>query len=196
MVRRSLVRHPGLEPADSRLSRHLRARPTSTSWKHVKLSGIDHRTYSATPLDFLVEVPWYAVFGFSLFSVRALSAAWGLVALLAWYGILLAVSDDRRVALLAVLLLACDYFFVNRAGDGRMDMMSAALAALAALAWLHWRDRNWPVAVFAANAFAAAAVFTHPNGGVLAILGIASLPSGSTANASDCAISPSPLFHT
>ena len=146
--------------------------PGSTSWKQVKLIGIDRRTYWAMPLEFLVETPWYAAFGFGIFPLRVLSICWGLAALAAWYGILQSITGRPETALLGMALLASDYFFVTRAADGRMDMMAAALTALAALAYLRLRERHWPAAVAAASTLAAAAFFTHPNGGVLAITGL------------------------
>lgn len=149
--------------------------PASTSWKQVKLTGIDRRTYWALPLEFLAEVPWYARFGFGILSLRALSICWGLAALAAWYGILEALTGRRESALLAAALLACDFVFVTRAADGRMDMMSGALAAVAAFAYLRLREQHWTEAVPVSCALAAAAFFTHPNGGILAILGLAAL---------------------
>src|ERR1035438_9735040 len=55
--------------------------PSSTTWKSVRLTGIDRHTYWAMPFHFLATAGWYTLFGFSLLSVRALSIIWGLIAL-------------------------------------------------------------------------------------------------------------------
>src|SRR5215216_4923081 len=44
-----------------------------------KLKGINQHTYWVMPLHLLAQAGWYEVFGFSLFSMRLLSIAWGLV---------------------------------------------------------------------------------------------------------------------
>jgi hypothetical protein len=50
----------------------------------------------------LVQAAWDRVAGFGLMHVRYFSALWGLVAMWAWYRILMIVSGDRRVAILAL----------------------------------------------------------------------------------------------
>jgi 4-amino-4-deoxy-L-arabinose transferase-like glycosyltransferase len=147
--------------------------PAGTTWKGVRLDGIDRHTYWAMPLHFLAQAGWYKLFGTGLFPLRALSVLWGAVALAAWYMTLRALLGNPAVALGAAGLLACDFFFLDRAADGRMDMMSAALAAWALAAYLNLRTRRLGYAVAASHALAAAAFFTHPNGGIMAFLGLA-----------------------
>src|SRR5918912_819906 len=94
-----------------------------TGW----LPGIDRHTYWVLPLHLVVQAGWYKVFGFSLLSLRMLSAFWGLVALAAVFVILQRLVRVRRVALTAVALLALDYSFLMGESLGRMDVMCAAL---------------------------------------------------------------------
>src|SRR5436305_5190042 len=70
-----------------------------TRWK-----GIDRHTYWTVPLHFLAQAGWYEIFGFGLFPMRALSAAWGLVALAAFYLTALLLTRDGRVAALSAAL--------------------------------------------------------------------------------------------
>src|SRR5580704_11798346 len=101
-----------------------------------KTFGLEEHTYWIMPLQLMLQGGWYKVFGFSLFAMRSLSMVWGLVALWSWFLIMRALTDDVRVAILTVGLLATDFVFVMRAADGRMDMMSAALGFAALAAYL------------------------------------------------------------
>jgi 4-amino-4-deoxy-L-arabinose transferase-like glycosyltransferase len=146
--------------------------PSSTTWRSVRLTGIDRHTYLAMPFHFLATAGWYKLFGFSLLSVRALSIIWGLIALLCWFFIVRELAGETSAASLAVFLLACDSVYVNRAADGRMDVMAFSLASGALAAYLALRTRKLGCAVLAGSALATSALFTHPNGGVLAFLGL------------------------
>ncbi len=70
----------------------------------------------------------------------------------------------------ALLLIAVDFHFQTQAADGRMDSMTAAFGYAAIAAYLALRERRWLAAVAVSQALAAAAVFTHPNGALLALL--------------------------
>ncbi|HLL74674.1 MAG TPA: glycosyltransferase family 39 protein [Pyrinomonadaceae bacterium] len=138
----------------------------------TKFKGLDRHTYWVMPLHLVAQAGWYKVFGFSLLSMRMLSAVFGVLALLAWYVVVRALAGERRVALLTVVLLACDYIFVQAASFGRMDMMSHALGALGLAAYLHWRERDLTRAVLAGQSLIAASGLTHPNGGVMFFAGL------------------------
>ena len=88
----------------------------------TRWQGIDRYTYWMVPLHFLAQAGWYELFGFSLFSMRALSEVWGLVALAALYAIALLLSGNRDVAALAAALIALDSSFIAAGSSGRMDM--------------------------------------------------------------------------
>src|SRR5262249_31081633 len=90
-------------------------------------TGIQEYTYWIMPLHSLAQVPWYAVFGFGITPLRALSALWGLLGLLAVFDFVRIASGKPVVAFLAVALLSCDFIYLTTASTGRMDMMSAAL---------------------------------------------------------------------
>lgn len=134
-----------------------------------KIKGLDRYTYWVMPLHLVTQAGWYKIFGFSLFSMRSLSIVWGLIALLAWYLILESLTGDSALAVLALGIIATDYVFLQRASDGRMDMMSAALGFSSLAAYLRLRKRNLDSAVLAGNILAAASAFTHPNGGLLSV---------------------------
>ena len=133
------------------------------------LVGLDRYTYWILPLYVVVSAGWYGLVGFSVMSMRALSVVWGAVGLLCWYLIVRRLSGREAPAVLALLLVATDFIWVRGAGDGRMDVMSAALSAAALATYLAWRERHLTRAVVAANVCAAASLLTHPQG----LLGVA-----------------------
>ncbi len=135
--------------------------PTA-SFRHNNLTGITRHTYWITPLYPLVQAAYYEVAGFSLLHLRYLSIAWGLVALLAWYRILLSLTGDRRIATLSLALMAVDFTVLWSASVGRMDMMAAALGSLGIALFLALRERQLLRAVFLSHACVAAAGMSHP----------------------------------
>jgi 4-amino-4-deoxy-L-arabinose transferase-like glycosyltransferase len=126
--------------------------------------GIERHTYWTVPLHILAQAGWYELFGFGLFSMRALSALWGLAALAALYSIALRLSGDRAVATLAAALIALDCSFIATASSGRMDMMNAGLGIGGLAAYLGLRKRHLLIAVLAGHSLVCASGLTHPNG--------------------------------
>ena len=135
--------------------------PTA-AFRMNNLTGIDRHTYWIVPLYPLVQAAWDRVAGFGLMHVRYFSAAWGLVAMWAWYRILMIVSGDRRVAALALGLMAVDFTFVLAASWGRMDMMAAALGSAGLAAFLSLREKHLVRAILVSQTCVAAAGMSHP----------------------------------
>lgn len=135
------------------------------------LEGIDHYTYWIMPADILAQAAWYKVFGFNLFTMRALSVAWGLFALAALYWVARHLTNDARLAPLAAALLALDYGFVQFTSSGRMDAMCVATGLAGLAAYLSLRRRSLVAAVLASQAFVALSGLTHPLG-LLPFLGL------------------------
>jgi len=135
--------------------------PTA-AFRTNNLTGINQHTYWIVPLYPLVQAAWYRVVGFGLMHLRYLSAVWGLVALWAWYRILMAVCGDRRVATLALGLMAVDFTFVLAASWGRMDMMAAALGSAGLAAFLALRENHLIRAILVSQACVAGAGLSHP----------------------------------
>lgn len=135
------------------------------------LEGIDHYTYWIMPADILAQAAWYKVFGFNLFTMRALSVAWGLFALAALYWVVRHLTNDARLAALAAALLALDYGFVQFTSSGRMDAICVATGLAGLAAYLSLRRRSLVAAVLASQAFVALSGLTHPLG-LLPFLGL------------------------
>jgi len=127
-------------------------------------TGIHQYTYWIMPLNVLTQAAWYKAFGFGLFSMRSISILSGLVALVAWLSIMQSLSGDKKVTLLALVLIALDFAFIRSASSGRMDMMSAALNFTAFAAYLRLRDRHLTLAVLISQCLVVASGLTHPNG--------------------------------
>ena len=144
--------------------------PASSTWKSVKLTGIDRHTYWVMPLDLLLNAAGFRVFGFSIFSMRLLSLLWGLLALVAWGAILWKLTGQPLLTLGSLGLIAVDYHFLMQASDGRMDVMTIALGWGGIAAYLMLRERSFRLAVAVSQSLAAMAFFTHPNGVILALI--------------------------
>ncbi|HEX8130453.1 MAG TPA: glycosyltransferase family 39 protein [Pyrinomonadaceae bacterium] len=138
----------------------------------TNFKGLERHTYWVMPLHLVTQAGWYKIFGFSLFSMRALSAVFGVLALFAWYVVVRSLSGNRQVALLTFVLLAFDYIFVMAASFGRGDMMSMSLGASGFAAYLYLRERNFARAVLTSQTLVAACGLTHPNGGVAFFAGL------------------------
>lgn len=132
--------------------------------KGTWLEGIDRHTYWIPPLHPLLQALWYRLFGFGLLQMRYLSIVAGAVVLLAWYGIVSLLTDNRGIALLSIIIPATDSRFLMFAALGRPDATCAAFGALGWLAYLHLRDRSLPRAILVGNALTAASCLTHPCG--------------------------------
>lgn len=135
--------------------------PTA-AFRTNNLTGINQHTYWIVPLYPLVQAAWYRVVGFGLMHLRYLSAVWGLVALWAWYRILMMVCGDRRVATLALGLMAVDFTVVWSASFGRMDIMAAALGSAGLAAYLSLREKHLIRAILVSQACVAGAGLSHP----------------------------------
>ena len=138
--------------------------------KGTWLEGIGRRTYWILPLHPLCLALVFRIFGFGVWTMRGLSVAWGVVALVACFRIMRALAGTR-MALAAVLLAATDYHVVVVGSFGRMDMMCAALGSCGLAAYLGLRERSLPAAMLASNGLVAAACLTHPCG-VLYVAGL------------------------
>ncbi len=139
---------------------------------HAFMKDIHKYTYWITPLHFVVQAAWYAVFGFSLFSMRALSILWALIAIAAWYLMLRRISGSASIALFGAALIGLDYNFIIGGSSGRMDMMAASLGFCAFAAYGLLRERNFGAAMLVSNALVCAAGLTHPVAGYLYFCGI------------------------
>src|SRR5439155_1113146 len=126
--------------------------------------GMDRHTYWILPLHILTQAAWYKVLGFSLLTLRWLSICWGAVILFAWYALMYQLSQDHKVSLLTVGLIALDDHFISVAALGRMDAMCAGLGWAGCAAFVCLRQRWLHRAIFAGNALVAASCFTHPCG--------------------------------
>lgn len=124
------------------------------------LTGIQKRTYWVLPFYFLAQAAWYKVWGFHLFTMRALSLFLGLVALYCWYSVLTRLAGPRA-ALVALLLMASDYYFVQAGSFGRYDMLCLTLGALGVWVYFHFRATNLPLGLFLAQCFLCAGGLTH-----------------------------------
>ena len=144
--------------------------PASSTWKSVKLTGIDRHAYWVMPLHLLFNAAGFRVFGFSILSMRLLSLLWGLLALGAWGAILWKLTGQPLLTLGSLALIAVDYHFLLQASDGRMDVMTVALGWSGVAAYLWLRERSLPLAVAVSQSLAAMAFFTHPNGVMLVLI--------------------------
>src|SRR5260370_37081740 len=119
--------------------------PASSTWKSVKLTGIDRHTYWVMPLNLLANAAGFRVFGFSIYSMRLLSLLWGMIALCAWGASLWKLTGQPLLTLGSLGLIAVDYHFLMQASDGRMDVMTVALGWSGVAPYLLLPERNFPL---------------------------------------------------
>jgi hypothetical protein len=176
-VGRSLTDSPGCDegwfasPAFN-LAEHGRMATTVLEEANMKMTtGLHQYTYWIMPVNILAQAAWYKVVGFDLFAMRSLSVLFGLIALAAWFSIIKSLTDDKRLALLAVAFIALDFAFIRSAATGRMDMMSAALNFAAWAAYLRLRERRLAIAVLVSQSLIVVSGLTHPNG-VMGLIGL------------------------
>lgn len=86
------------------------------------------------PLYYIFLRIWHYVFGHSLFSLRAMSVAFGVGAVVMTYVLVKDIFSSRRAALIAALLVALNPFQIQYVTEARMYTMGAFLALLGA--WL------------------------------------------------------------
>jgi 4-amino-4-deoxy-L-arabinose transferase-like glycosyltransferase len=132
--------------------------------KGTWMDGIERHTYWMPPVHLVLQAAWYKLFGFGLFTLRSISILSGAAALLAWYSVFSSLGAGRRIALLAIGILATDSHFLLYAGLGRPDMLCAALGSTSFALYLHYRNRSLPRALLSAYGFAAVSCLTHPCG--------------------------------
>lgn len=132
--------------------------------KGSPLIRIEERTYWVMPLYLLNAALSFKIFGFSIFSMRLVSIFWGLVALAAWFFIVQKATGNRESALLCLILMACDYTFLDAATTSRMDIMSAALTFAGYAIYLNLRENKLSTAILASQTFIVLSGLTHPNG--------------------------------
>jgi len=129
------------------------------------LESIKSHTYWQPPLYFLAEALVFRIFGVGLFQARFLSVFFGLLGLLAIYYIVKkSLGNVGLPVLLALLLIATDYFYLNIASDARMDMMSASLTLFAIASYLLLRENRLDIGLLISNSLVCLSGLSHPNG--------------------------------
>jgi len=141
----------------------------------LSLKGIQTRNYTQMPLYFALLAGWFKAVGFGLITARLFTVFCGLAVLWAVYLILERLSASRPPALLAIAFLAADYGYVLRTSEVRMDALAAAFGFTGMAVYLYQRESSLVRAMVLSHALVAAAMLTHPNGGMLAFAGLAIL---------------------
>ena len=134
------------------------------------LADIGQHTYWTLPFYSLAQVPWYSLFGFSLIMQRLFTLFCGIGLLVCVYMLVKKLSSEWAAAL-SVILIACDFQFVEQSAVGRMDMLCALLAFAGLALYVNLRDTRLREALLLSNAAVALSCMTHP----CASLGLTSL---------------------
>jgi hypothetical protein len=138
--------------------------------KETWLRGVDQHIYWMMPLHSLVQAVWYRAVGFGLIRQRLLSVAFGAGALASWFIIILNLTGQPFIALLATGVVGFERNFLAAAGNGRMDMMTASLGTSAIASYLLLRGSRPRIAILVSHSLAAASIWTHPCGLLFAAL--------------------------
>lgn len=135
-----------------------------TQWEQARLS---HKAYWMPPMFFFAQAAWEEVVGFGVIQFRLATVAWGLLLLFAVGYIVRKISNDSMLAALVAFALGTDYTYLQHAGVGRCEIMSAALAIAASAVYLRLRDRSLTAAVFISHGLMTLSGLTHPVGGMM-----------------------------
>ena len=165
-----------------------------TQWEGARES---HKAYWMPPVFFLAQAAWEMVVGFGVVQFRLGTVLWGLILLLVVGSIVRKITDDSLLAALIAFALGCDYTYVQHAGVGRCEIMSAALAIGASAVYLRLRDRSLPLAVFMSHALMTLSGLTHPVGGMMwmpCLIGLQLWMDGRRLRWKDYAIGALPYF--
>jgi 4-amino-4-deoxy-L-arabinose transferase-like glycosyltransferase len=133
--------------------------PTWTEW----LPTLNQHVYAVMPLYFLSLAAWFKAFGIGMLSMRYFSVFWGTILVFAYFVLVRSISQNRRLASLALLLLVFNYDVINLT-TARYDGMAAALSVSGLAIYAILREGHLPLALLSANTFIAAAAMTHPYG--------------------------------
>jgi 4-amino-4-deoxy-L-arabinose transferase-like glycosyltransferase len=129
-----------------------------------KFEGLETHTYWVLPANLVAQAIWYKAFGFGLLQMRLLSIAWGVLAIVATWLVVMRLVGDERVAGLAAVLLGFDLMFVHFGAMGRMDMMCLSLGLAGQAAYMLWREKYFGWSLFLSHLLTALSGLTHPNG--------------------------------
>jgi 4-amino-4-deoxy-L-arabinose transferase-like glycosyltransferase len=130
---------------------------------YMPMSLAQH-TYWQPPLYFFSTALWFRILGFGLLQVRAFSILFGLLCVASWYWIVRRLTASETAGLLAMALVAVDYFFLLGASTGRMDIMCCGLGSAALAAYMLLRERSLPQAFFWSHLLATLSIVTHGAG--------------------------------
>ena len=124
----------------------------------------DYQTYHTSPLSFVFQAGWYALFDFGLYQMRALSAVFGLLLIFSTYFITRAIIKNHFISLIAALIVSTDYNIIIWASDGRMDMMCSGLGFSAIAVYLTLRKNRLNLAIILSQFLIVLSGLTHPAG--------------------------------
>lgn len=119
------------------------------------------RTYWQFPLYFFSTAFWFRMAGFGVFQVRLYSLLFALMSLGSWYWIVRRLTGSASAGLLALGLIATDFFFFLGASTGRMDMQCCGLGSAGLAAYLLLRERSLAQAVFWSHVLATLSIISH-----------------------------------
>jgi 4-amino-4-deoxy-L-arabinose transferase-like glycosyltransferase len=127
--------------------------------------NLDRYTYWLPPLHFVTQAVMYRVAGVGLYQMRCISLIFGLLAFYGVYRLSLRVfRGSRPLTILALTLVATNFFYLKAATDGRMDMMAASLFLVGISTYLGYREQNLGKALLCSNALVCMSGLAHPNG--------------------------------
>jgi hypothetical protein len=139
------------------------------------LQGIREHTYWEMPVFIVASAAWLKLVGIGLLQIRTLNILLGLTAILLWVKILRQLGLEAWVGAIAATLLAVDYMFMMDATWARADMLGLVFNLTAYASYLRLRETNFALAIAISNTAIMLAGLTHPNAGLLALLGFGAL---------------------
>lgn len=128
------------------------------------IPGLEQRALWYPPLYFYILAGWVKIFGSSIEMMRLLSIIFSFGSLIFLYELVIELFHKTKFALIAVVLLSLDFWFVQTSGVGRMDSFSFFLLIVTFFLFVksvHQKNTSY---LISAGVTGGIGIITHPLG--------------------------------
>lgn len=133
-------------------------------------SGVEQTGLGYPPIYFQTLGLWTNLFGSQIESIRSLSLALGILSLVVFFIMLLAVFKDRFLATLGTITLSLNINFSRVTRLGRMEVMVFFFLVMSLLSLFIIKDKKKPYLFLLPGIFAGLAIMSHPIGAISVVV--------------------------
>lgn len=150
-------------------TRLMRGEGLSTSLFRDFIPGVDQLAHWYPPIYFFSLVPFFKIFGASIFTMRMFSLLASLLVLALVFLISRKISKWRWAGIVTILILSLDHYFQTAALIGRMEILTIAFGVTAIFFHLRFLEQKQQVFNLLSGFFISLSCLTHPTGIIFAI---------------------------